>query len=94
MEPVYEKASEKLSKQAQFARVDGTKETKLMGRFGIKGYPSILTFSSGIEIGAFGGDRTLEGFEEYLSRERGLETTACDPRSHPIYASDPCRLGR
>jgi thiol-disulfide isomerase/thioredoxin len=52
LEPVYTEAAAKLSKLAQFSKIDATAETKLAARHDVSAYPTILVFHSGTEIGA------------------------------------------
>jgi protein disulfide isomerase len=68
LEPVYTEAAAKLSKLAHFSKVDATVETKLASRYEVSAYPTVLVFHSGTEIGSFGGDRSVEGISEFVSR--------------------------
>lgn len=65
MEPEYRAAAETLEKEdvgAKLAKVDATEEGSLATRFGVRGYPTLKFFKSGLKATDYTGGRTAVSF--------------------------------
>ncbi|MDP1608778.1 MAG: thioredoxin family protein [Chlamydiales bacterium] len=53
--PIFERTSERFEGQYRFFKVNGDKEQKLTNYFRIEGYPTVIYYKKGKEIGRFLG---------------------------------------
>jgi hypothetical protein len=68
--PEWVKAAERLKGKAVFAIIDGTVNRQTAGRFSIKGYPTIKTFTPGFgrmkKIESYDGPRDADGIVQHV----------------------------
>nr|XP_039254772.1 thioredoxin domain-containing protein 5-like isoform X1 [Styela clava] len=67
MEPAWKALAAKYNDDAvKISRVDCTKNQKICGSKGVRGYPTLIWFKNGEEVEKYQGGRSLEDFEEYV----------------------------
>lgn len=52
----------------RLAKVDADENMKLAGRYGLRGFPTVILFRNGEELGRFSGARTPQQVQAFLDR--------------------------
>jgi len=76
MAPEYERVAAKYNgaggqKGVSIAQVDGVAEEKLLRRYDISGYPTVLLFRDGQRLATFGSARTYDAFVAFIEEHAG-----------------------
>ena len=77
--PEYAKAADALkekSSKAVIANLDATVEKAAAGKFGIRGYPTVILFKNGQEVEKYSGARTADAIVTYMLEKTGEATKA------------------
>lgn len=64
--PVLEKVVRQYQGRFLFAKVEADENMKLAGRYGLRGFPTVLMFVNGKEAGRFSGAKTEQWVKEFV----------------------------
>lgn len=67
--PIYEQVAASLS-NVTFVKIEGDAAgfENLVEKLNVRGYPTVLVFKNGKQIGQYRGDRTVAAFSEYIQK--------------------------
>ena len=57
-------------------QVDCTRFNELCSKYGVKGYPTLITFGGGISLDKYNGERTLSALIAFINKQTGQEDEA------------------
>lgn len=64
--PVLERVAAEYGGRVILAKVDADENMKLAGRYQLRGFPTVILFIGGVEVGRFSSARTPEYVREFL----------------------------
>jgi thioredoxin 1 len=74
IEPVLQRIAAELSGELRVVKVDADENMRLCGRYKLRGFPTVLLFCNGDEVGRFGGARSVADVRRFIDDH----LSACD----------------
>lgn len=72
----YERERESNNYTFLLLQVDCTRFNELCSKYGVKGYPTLITFGGGISLDKYNGERTLSALIAFINKQTGQEDEA------------------
>lgn len=72
----YERERERVIIILLLLQVDCTRFNELCSKYGVKGYPTLITFGGGISLDKYNGERTLSALIAFINKQTGQEDEA------------------
>lgn len=66
--PILHKVMEEYVGSVRLAKVDADDNMKLCGRYGLRGFPTVILFVDGAEVGRFTGSKPASFIREFLDQ--------------------------
>lgn len=66
--PVLHRVIEEYAGSVRLAKVDADENMKLCGRFGLRGFPTVVLFIDGEEVGRFTGSKSAHFVREFIDQ--------------------------
>lgn len=66
--PILHKVTEEYAGSVRLAKVDADENMKLCGHYGLRGFPTVILFIDGEEVGRFSGTKPAHFVREFIDQ--------------------------